>query len=421
MAELTANEQYMLELVNRARQNPAAEAALFGIDLNQDLQPGTITADAKAPLAPNTLLTDAALGHSAWMIAADTFSHTGQGGSTLADRIADAGYILNGPNATAGENIAWIGNPGGTIDLEAAIVEQHEGLFLSSGHRTNILYDGFREVGIGQQEGIFTSNGIDYTSSLLTQNFGRTGESLFLTGVIYDDQNQNAFYNPGEGLGSVSISIDGAVTATSQGAGGYSVALSPGTYTVTFSGGGLDADRTETVTLSDRNVKVDVLDSSDAVPADPVVPDGTVALYRFFNTKAGGHFFTALQEERDTVIQTLDGFTYESVDFAVRDADDSEVDPVYRFFNHDAGGHFFTQSEEERDNVLANLPQYRYEGVGFYADPDGGGDTSPVYRFFNTDAGGHFFTQSEEERDNVLANLPQYIYEGVGFHAWDIV
>ncbi len=59
MAQPTAHEQYFLELVNRARANPGAEAARLGIDLNQGLTAGTIADIAKQPLAMNQLLTTA--------------------------------------------------------------------------------------------------------------------------------------------------------------------------------------------------------------------------------------------------------------------------------------------------------------------------------------------------------------------------
>ncbi len=47
----TAHEQYLLELINRGRLDPPAEAARYGIDLNQGLAPGTITTEPKQPLA----------------------------------------------------------------------------------------------------------------------------------------------------------------------------------------------------------------------------------------------------------------------------------------------------------------------------------------------------------------------------------
>ena len=46
-------EQYLLELINRGRADPAAEAARYGIDLNEGLSPGTISSDPKQPLAVN--------------------------------------------------------------------------------------------------------------------------------------------------------------------------------------------------------------------------------------------------------------------------------------------------------------------------------------------------------------------------------
>src|SRR5262245_55336620 len=49
----TPAEQLMLEVINRARANPTAEAARYSIDLNEGLAPGTISAAPKRPLAFN--------------------------------------------------------------------------------------------------------------------------------------------------------------------------------------------------------------------------------------------------------------------------------------------------------------------------------------------------------------------------------
>ena len=93
-------EQYLVELINRARANPAAEAARFGIDLNEGLPAGTISTAPKPPLAVNPFLTDAARGHSQWMLDHDVFSHTGAGGSTPTQRMQAAGYVLTAPAST---------------------------------------------------------------------------------------------------------------------------------------------------------------------------------------------------------------------------------------------------------------------------------------------------------------------------------
>ena len=57
---LTDQEQLLLELINRARTFPLAEAAYYGIDLNEGLAPGTISNSAKQPLAPNASLLQSA-------------------------------------------------------------------------------------------------------------------------------------------------------------------------------------------------------------------------------------------------------------------------------------------------------------------------------------------------------------------------
>ncbi len=56
--EITGYSQLLIELVNRARANPAGEAALYGINLNQGLPAGTITPTPKQPLAPHEALAD---------------------------------------------------------------------------------------------------------------------------------------------------------------------------------------------------------------------------------------------------------------------------------------------------------------------------------------------------------------------------
>ncbi|ACK72151.1 Integrin alpha beta-propellor repeat protein [Gloeothece citriformis PCC 7424] len=159
-------------------------------------------------------------------------------------------------------------------------------------------------------------------------------------------------------------------------------------------------------------------------PPNPEVnspnPDFLSALeapvYRFFNTIAGGHFFTTSPTERDTVLNTLPQYVYEGVGFRASQVGGDNLFPVYRFYNTVAGGHFFTLNEQERDTVINTFPQYVYEGIGFYAygaDSNLGQDS---YRFYNTVAGGHFFTLNEQERNTVI-NLPQYVYEQVGFEA----
>ncbi|NBC32214.1 MAG: hypothetical protein GVY13_06005 [Alphaproteobacteria bacterium] len=146
----------------------------------------------------------------------------------------------------------------------------------------------------------------------------------------------------------------------------------------------------------------------------------TIDVFRFFNTLAGGHFFTTNPGERKFVLETLPSFNAENVGFEAlaADSDAEGAVPVFRFFNTKAGGHFFTTDPSERDFVEETLPQFQPEGVGFLAFEAEVEGSIPVYRFFNTQAGGHFFTADPNERDFVQNNLPNFQDEGVGFYAF---
>ena len=255
MAQPTAFEQYFLELVNRDRADPGAAAQRYGIGLNDGLSAGTISATAKQPLAFNPALIDAARGHSGWMLATDTFSHTGANGSSPGDRMGAAGYGFTG-SWTWGENIAiqW----GGATAITATQVDSFAGgLFRSAGHRTNILNDAFREVGIGLAAGEYKGA----AGVTATQDFARSGTGAFLTGVAFDDRDGDRFYDPGEGLGGITVKVSsgGTVLQTSTwDAGGYQIKLAAGSYTVSFSGGALAGTVTKSVTIGAANAKLDL-------------------------------------------------------------------------------------------------------------------------------------------------------------------
>ena len=255
---MTAEEQLLLELTNRARLDPLGEAARFGISLNDGLADGTITATPKQVLAPNQLLERSAEDHSVWMLERDVFSHTGEGGSTPRQRMVAAGYQLSGQWVT-GENLAFSGTTG-TIDTEAAVLEHHEGLFRSAGHRVNTLNGSFRELGVAQVVGEYSVNGVDYNASMLTLNFGKTATSSFITGVVHADHDSDLFYDIGDGRAGVTFRSGGR-SATSQAAGGYALAVEQtGNVLVTVSTG---TQRIEVaVDMSKGNVKLDLVGAS---------------------------------------------------------------------------------------------------------------------------------------------------------------
>jgi len=254
--DFSAHDQLMLELVNRARMAPLAEAERYGIDLNEGFDEGTISSEPIQPLAPNQILTDAARAHSADMLAREFFAHENPDGLGPADRAKALGYT-----GTAGENLAWYGTDGG-LSRDAEVYNRHEALFLSKEHRKNMLVAGYRELGVGIDYGFLRFE--RRNSVVVTENFGNPGGNYFITGIAYDDLvEKDSFYTLGEGLGSITITavrnFDGATFTTLTGnAGGYGMQVPSGVYTVTATGTPIDDEiKIEEVAVLNSNQKVD--------------------------------------------------------------------------------------------------------------------------------------------------------------------
>lgn len=256
-------EQLILELINRARLDPLGEAARYGLaDLNSGLSPGTISAAPKQPLAYNPLLFDAAQGHNAWLASTDGFTHTGEGGTTSGQRIEDAGYGNVGA-IYSGENLALTA-ASGNFDANAQTLQHHQNLFLSAGHRVNILNPNYEEVGIS----VIADPYQGMSGLITTQNFGgRTASPVFITGVNYADTDNNDFYSIGEGAAGRTVSVYSGNTllgaATTALAGGYQYQVAAnGGYEVVFSGGGLSGEMGAALSTAGINIKVDLTDGN---------------------------------------------------------------------------------------------------------------------------------------------------------------
>ena len=137
MSEPTPLDQYLIEMINRARANPSGEAARLGIDFNQGLSQGKFsTAEAAAGL--RFRFCRSARGHPKWMLDEDVFSHTGAGDSDPAGRIEAADYKLTG-DWRWGENISWRGSLTTADNPVEWIETQNDALLMSPTHRENIF------------------------------------------------------------------------------------------------------------------------------------------------------------------------------------------------------------------------------------------------------------------------------------------
>ncbi|MFP4134724.1 MAG: CAP domain-containing protein [Halothece sp.] len=261
--EPTPYEQYFLELVNRARLNPSEEARLYETDLNEGLTgEEKISAESKQPLTFNPVLLDVARGHSEWMIENNEFGHEGANGTTAIERAESAGY----PSSYVGENIAWRGSNQEIKNIVGLIDKLHKELVTSSSHRTNLFKENYQEIGIGLYSGKYTRNGEDWNAVMVSHKYGSANldnNNFFITGVAYEDLNNNDFYDPGEGLPNITIEVtspngDFSATTTTMSAGGYQIEVPSGEYEVEFTGNQLETTVTEKITVNDHNVKVDV-------------------------------------------------------------------------------------------------------------------------------------------------------------------
>jgi hypothetical protein len=288
----TNDEQYYLELINRARANPPAEGARLATTTDRDvlsaynsfgvnlvlMQSQFALILPQPPLSMNATLTTAARAHSQNMLQNNYQGHTGPDGSLttrLATYIAGANGWAIGENVYAYSKSDFYGHAGFEVDWGGTVATG--GMQFPAGHRDNIHGAQFREIGVGVVLGSNGGSG-GVGPQLVTQDFGSVGGLLpFVTGVVYRDLNGNGFYDAGEGVGGVTVNVTGAnfyaVTANS---GGYSVPVpGNGSYTVTFSGGPVATNQKTVSVVGGSNVKADYLATASPTPSPTPTPTPT--------------------------------------------------------------------------------------------------------------------------------------------------
>ena len=138
-------------------------------------------------------------------------------------------------------------------------------------------------------------------------------------------------------------------------------------------------------------------------------------IYRFFNMKAGTHFYSASDAEFIKVYGTMaTAFKYDGVAYYVPVDERTEgMQPLYRFFNKKSGVHFYTRDEAEKAKVMTMTSLYSYEGVAYYVT--GYSEYAiPVYRFYVPARNAHFYTADMSEISTKLSS--SYQYEGIGYY-----
>jgi hypothetical protein len=285
----TNDEQFYLELINRARANPPAESlrlagltdpnilsaySIFGVNLVL-MQAQFALMPPSPPLSMNATLTTVARAHCQNMLQYNYQGHNGPDGD-LITRLQS--YVSGANGYTLGENVyaysksVPYGHTGFEVDWGGTIASG--GMQSPPGHRMNIHNADFREVGIGAVVGSNGGTG-GVGPQLVTQDFGSVGGlQPFVTGVVYRDLNGNGFYDPGEGIGGVTVNVSNAVYhAVTASAGGYSVPVpGNGSYTVTFSGGSAPTIQKNVNVAATQNAKADYVVTGFATPTPTPTP-----------------------------------------------------------------------------------------------------------------------------------------------------
>ena len=148
----------------------------------------------------------------------------------------------------------------------------------------------------------------------------------------------------------------------------------------------------------------------------------TIGVYRFFDSLYGTHFYTASESEAQQVAAARPDMVAEGVggiglQALAGSAGDPNAVAVFRFFDTVYGTHFFTASAAERDTVIATRSDLQYESSSIFYEhaTEQPGDT-PVYRFFDNVRGTHFYTDDAAERANIMASRTDLVAEGIGFY-----
>jgi len=295
----TPREILLLEYVNRARADAVAEAtrlrnttdpdvtsalSYFNVDLDlMEAQFAALTRTVQ-PLAMNARLMAAARLHSQDMFNNAFQSHgsssdpvtPNQPGDGPGNRITRQSYnwFTYGENIYAFADSVWHAHAGFNVDWGSEVQGDPDavigGMQNPAGHRNSNHSATFREIGIGIVEGTNTVQGRSVGPLVVTQDFGveQGADAPFLCGVTYTDNDADDFYSLGEGLGDVSITVEGALySATSSTNGAYAIPLpGDGNYTATFHREGFAPQTVAFSVSGSANVKIDYLAVEAASP-----------------------------------------------------------------------------------------------------------------------------------------------------------
>jgi hypothetical protein len=148
-------------------------------------------------------------------------------------------------------------------------------------------------------------------------------------------------------------------------------------------------------------------------------PDGETSVWRFYNTSNGSHFYTASPVESTLVYNWLyETYDLDGLAYRINSANPVNGSTLFRFYNKRNGGHFYTADVGEKNNVETNLAAtYSYDGPAYYVCPTPVAGSTKVWRFYNKLNGSHFYTADPAEKNRVQTNMTStYQLDGPAFY-----
>ena len=130
----------------------------------------------------------------------------------------------------------------------------------ADGNYTNVGIAAVRELNPATDVGEYVTTG----NYCLAKTSYDNHFNQFLVGTVWTDNNKNGQYDPGEGLGDVTVQPDrGTYFAVTGNSGGYAFPISDGIYSLTFRGSSLPCTFTKSIEISGKSVLADIETKSD--------------------------------------------------------------------------------------------------------------------------------------------------------------
>lgn len=301
-ADPTPQELHFLYEVNRARHDPPAWAAEYGLGavMGGDGLPVTLEGvSPRPPLALNATLVDSARFKAEELAANDYFDHQSHVGpdflwpNELARNVFGYPLATQVPDPLGGSSFYTLADDANQIEALSAGygpgtsdytkgVNAVIGLIVDEGvsnlgHRKHLLaMTPFNTVFVEAGAGYGANPSATYRNYWAFHTGVRSEIQTYLTGVAFADGNGNERFDPGEGLAGVTVDA-GVASALTGASGGYSILVPGGEHDVTCGGGGFAGVAAAQVTVIGFNRQVDCISGQPAAVVDFAVPEPDAA------------------------------------------------------------------------------------------------------------------------------------------------